>query len=113
MEQPRLTNEVLALLLALKGGEAHGYALMQQVEEDTDGTIRIQTGALYRLLHRMEDNGLVALAPTPSDEPDLRRKYYRITPAGNRAASHELERMRQMVDHGRRVGILRPRGARS
>jgi DNA-binding PadR family transcriptional regulator len=101
-----LKNEVLWLLLSLKHGERHGYALMQDVEARSEERVRIPTGALYRTLHRMEADCLVGEAEAPPDETDTRRRYYRITPFGVRVLSAELARMRRLVDSGVRAGVL-------
>lgn len=106
-----LKNEVLWLLLSLNQGERHGYGLMQDVEERSDGEVTIQTGALYRILHRMENDGLVTEAEPPADETDGRRRYYRVTRFGAAVLAAELARMRVLVDSGVRDGVLPPRGA--
>jgi len=101
-----LKTEVLWLLLSLHGEPRHGYGLMQDVAERTRGAVSIQTGALYRFLHRMEADGLVAEADAPAEEVDERRRYYRITPFGSAVAAAELERMRRLVASGVRAGVL-------
>lgn len=105
-----LKNEVLWLLLSLNSSPAHGYALMQDVEARSGGQVRIQTGALYRLLHRMEGNGLVSETDPPGNETDARRRYYGITPFGTSVLAAELGRMRSLVDSGVRDGVLPARG---
>jgi len=106
-----LKNEVLLLLLSLHDGPGHGYALMQDVEERTGGDVRIQTGALYRFLHRMEGDGLVEEVEPPREETDERRRYYGITAFGRAVARAELERMRGLIQAGTRAGVLRRGGA--
>lgn len=104
-----LKPEMLWLLLSLHDESRHGYALMQDVEERTGGAVRIQTGALYRFLHRMESDDLVREAPAPAGETDVRRRYYHITPYGLLVASAELERMRSIVVSGLEAGLLHAR----
>lgn len=103
-----LKNEVLHLLLSLLDGPLHGYAMMQEVERRTGGAVRVQTGALYRFLHRMEEDGLVGESPRPEDESDERRRYYRVTAFGRAAAAAELQRMRALVQSGVEAGVLPP-----
>lgn len=106
-----LKNEVLWLLLSLNPGPGHGYGLMQDVERRSDGQVRIQTGALYRLLHRMEGDGLVAETEPPAEERDERRRFYRVTDFGRTVLAAELARMRVLVDSGVREGVLPARDA--
>lgn len=101
-----LKPEMLWILVSLHSGSRHGYGVMQDVEEQTGGSVRIQTGALYRFLHRLERDGLVEEAPSPSDESDARRRYYRITPFGHAVAAAELERMRAVVASSVDAGIV-------
>ena len=54
-----LTPLSMAILLALAGGDRHGYALMQEIEEQTDGALRPGTGSLYAGLQRLMADGLI------------------------------------------------------
>jgi DNA-binding PadR family transcriptional regulator len=94
----------LYLLLALLGGENHGYALMQLVEEQSDGAVRMGPGTLYGTLNRLLQDGLIIETTGEGDaEPAGRRRYYRLTAEGDRVARTELERLRSLVS--RFVGI--------
>ena len=55
-----LTPAVFHILLALYGGERHGYDLMQQVKEDSQGAVKMGPGTLYGSIDRMIAAGLVA-----------------------------------------------------
>src|SRR3954465_4601988 len=72
------------ILLALAADERHGYGLLQEVANLTDGELQIEPGTLYRALHRMLKAGwVVESARRPAaDVDDERRRYYRLTPAG-------------------------------
>lgn len=106
-----LNEEVLWLLLSLHEGGRHGYALMRDIEERTDGRVLIQTGALYRFLHRMEADGTIEEIAPPESETDQRRRYYRITQFGRAVTSAELARMHRLIETGAEAGALRVRGA--
>src|ERR1700686_5058203 len=98
-----LTPSVFHILLALSEGERHGYAIMQEVAADTDGSLRLGPGALYGCLKRMLSTRLVEESderhdPTLDDE---RRRYYRITDLGARALRAEGERPPRAVSAGR------------
>ena len=87
------------LLLALSEGEAHGYALVRDIEARTDGAVRLEPGNLYRVIRRLLDEGLVAQADRrrAADLGDERRRYYRLTPLGARVARLEAHRLRALL----------------
>jgi DNA-binding PadR family transcriptional regulator len=107
-----LTPAVFALLVALSGGQRHGYALVGEVEELTDGVIRLGPGTLYRSLQRMRVDGLIEELPEPDEDTDLpdrraeRRRSYRITDAGREAARAEAGRLAALVDAARQRGLF-------
>ena len=98
-----LPPAVFHLLLALRDGEQHGYALMQRVEELTDGAVRMGPGTLYGAIKRMLADGLIeetSERPDPALD-DQRRRYYRLTAAGERACAAEVQRMETLLHHAR------------
>ena len=103
-----LKNEVLLILLALTGEPVHGYALMQRIEDDSDGEVVLQAGAFYRLLRNMLQDGIVEECADP--EPDGRdaktRRFYRISRRGRSVARAEVDRLAHLVKAGRR-GLAR------
>jgi DNA-binding PadR family transcriptional regulator len=110
-DQP-LTPAVFALLLALHGGERHGYALMADVERLTGGTVTLGPATLYRSLQRMRVDGLVAEIATDNnsdaraDRRAERRRSYRITPRGREAAAAEARRLARLVGAATELGLL-------
>ncbi|GAB5521253.1 MAG: PadR family transcriptional regulator [Rhodothermales bacterium] len=76
------------VLATLAHGEAYGYELSQRIEYISGGTIEWSAGTLYPLLHRMETEHLIASFWRPSDAGP-RRKYYRLTDKGRKAADAE------------------------
>jgi len=94
-----LTPAVLYILMALSDSEKHGYAIMKQVESDSEGKISMGPGTLYGSLKRMLEAGLVAESnkKIDPDMDDQRRIYYKITGAGKEALGAELERYRHIV----------------
>src|SRR5690242_21235267 len=94
-----LTPAVFYILLALAGGEKHGYEIMKQVKQDSSGQVKMGTGTLYGSLKRMLADGLIEVAgdrPDPALD-DERRRYYRLTERGRRAFTAELQRYAQVV----------------
>ena len=94
-----LKPDVLMILLVLRDGERHGYALMREAEARSEGTVRLQTGALYRTLKRLLDDGLVTetQAPAHAGTDDERRRYYRLTRLGTAVVAAELDRLARLV----------------
>lgn len=89
----------LQLLLSLAEQERHGYALVQDIAERTDGLVALEPGNLYRVIKRLLADGLVAeterrAVPGLEDE---RRRYYRITPLGGRVLAAEIGRLQALV----------------
>jgi DNA-binding PadR family transcriptional regulator len=112
-----VTPAVFALLLALVDGDRHGYALMRDVEELSDGVVRIGPGTLYRSLQRMRVDSLVEeLADATEDEPAdrraERRRVYRLTAAGRRAVEDEARRLARLVEVAERKGVPAREAAR-
>jgi DNA-binding PadR family transcriptional regulator len=103
MPQPAnapLTPAVLHILLALADKVRHGYAIMKQVQADSDGRVKMGPGTLYGALSRMTKSGLIDESEGRSN-PDLddeRRIYYRLTDAGRDALSLEISRYRSVVE---------------
>ena len=94
------------ILLAVLNGELHGYAIIQDVEARTDGSLRMSAGTLYRSVARMVEQGLIAeVAKRRSMADDERRRYYRITPFGTAVARAEMRRLSQLVRLARASGL--------
>jgi DNA-binding PadR family transcriptional regulator len=94
-----LTPAMFHILMALAKGESHGYAIMQDIETDTDGRFRIGPGTLYGSIKRMLASGWIAEVDERPD-PDLddeRRRYYRLTGLGRQVAEAEAGRLAGMV----------------
>ena len=96
------------ILLALAADERHGYGLLQEVANLTDGDLQLEPGTLYRALHRMlKDGWVVESSRRPAaDADDERRRYYRLTPAGRKVAAAEAERLWRLVTIARSHRLL-------
>jgi DNA-binding PadR family transcriptional regulator len=97
---------VLHILVVLADGDSHGYAIMRAVSERTRGKVRLGPGTLYGSIKRMLNDGLIQELDERPDSADVRRRYYRITPLGRRAANEELGRLATLVRHARAAGLL-------
>ena len=94
------------ILLALSGGDCHGYGIMQDVEARTDGALRLSPGTLYRTMQRLLEQGLVEEPRIPArrvGKTNPRRRYYRITPLGTAVARAETHRLTELVRLARHV----------
>ena len=103
-----LTPVSFEILLALAGGEQHGYAVMLDIERRTGGAVSLHAGSLYRALNRLLEAGLIEELderPDP-DEDDQRRRYYRLSTRGLQVARAEARRLEQQVEVARQRRLL-------
>ena len=105
-----LTPVVYHTLIALASGPRHGYAISQDVEDATEGQIRMGPGTLYGSLQRMEKSGLLRVAdPVGSGSAhEDRRRYYELTPRGRGALEAEARRLERAVALARSRSVLDP-----
>jgi len=107
-----LQPAVFHILMVLAEGDNHGYAIIGAIAARTDGRVKIGAGTLYRSIQRMLEDALVTEVderPAP-EEDDERRRYYRITPFGRKAAMAETQRLADLVKLARSSGLA-PRKA--
>lgn len=87
------------ILLALAGGEQHGYAIMQDVLNRTMGKVRLWPATLYGSIKRLIEAGLIEESderPAPELD-DARRRYYRLTEMGKQVLDAECDRLQELV----------------
>jgi DNA-binding PadR family transcriptional regulator len=97
----------LQLLLPLADEDRHGYALVQAIEEGTNGLVRLDPGNLYRVIKRMLASGLIAESDRRAPPGEERRRYYRITPLGRTVLVAELRRLESLVTSSSVQGLMR------
>jgi DNA-binding PadR family transcriptional regulator len=103
-----LTTPVFHILVALSDAERHGYGIMLDVSEQTGGALQLGPGTLYGCLNRMLAAGLVEESDERRD-PDMddsRRRYYRLSAGGRKAARAEARRLAQAVSAARSRRLL-------
>jgi DNA-binding PadR family transcriptional regulator len=93
------------ILLALTDRDRHGYALIQDIAQRTDGALRLGTGTLYTAIARLVELGLIADAGRPSSKEDERRRYYRLMPLGRAVLRAETARLEALVRHAHEMGV--------
>jgi DNA-binding PadR family transcriptional regulator len=94
-----LPSATLHILVALMGGEKHGYGIMRDVEDVSDGAVRMGPGTLYGSIKRMLADGLIEESSERPDPEldDQRRRYYRLTGLGERVGKAELQRLQALI----------------
>jgi DNA-binding PadR family transcriptional regulator len=80
------------ILTALADGSQHGYGIITEVAQISDGRVRLRAGTLYAALDRLRADGLVAVDGEEVVEGRLRR-YYRLTPEGTKVLAAEAARL--------------------
>jgi transcriptional regulator len=93
------TLDVLVLQSLARAPRLHGYDIIDRIASRSGAALRVEEGALYPALHRLELKGWLASEWGLSDN-NRRAKYYRLTPRGRR----HLER--QKVEWQRLVGVM-------
>jgi DNA-binding PadR family transcriptional regulator len=111
--QVPVTPAMFNVLLALVDGEKHGYAILKEVDEQTQGEVRLSTGTLYGIIKRLLAEGLIAESRTRpvAEMDDSRRRYYRVTEAGREVAAAEAVRMEKLIARAkakRLIKVFRP-----
>lgn len=103
-----LTPAVFHILLALGDGEKHGYGIMKEVAQATNGQAQMGPGTLYGTIGRMIAANLIEESeerPDPALD-DQRRRYYRATALGRKTAVAEARRLENLVKLARRKHLL-------
>jgi DNA-binding PadR family transcriptional regulator len=101
-----LTPAIFHILLALAGGESHGYGIMLDVENVTGGQIRLGPGTLYRSLQRMLVEKLIEEFDDPDNPDQERRRNYRLTRFGRNVAQEEAKRLATLLEAAKVKGLL-------
>jgi DNA-binding PadR family transcriptional regulator len=104
-----LPSAAFQILLSLVDDDLHGYAIMRQVEEQTDGRMRLGPGTLYSSIQTLLEARLIDQVGLREDAklgPE-RRRYYRLTAAGRKRARFEAERLADLLRVARAKKILR------
>jgi PadR family transcriptional regulator PadR len=86
----------MLILKTLIRGTMHGYAIAEFIRDTSDGELKVEEGALYPALHRLQLRGLLASAWGAS-ENNRRAKYYRLTAAGRKQLAAESANWSRMT----------------
>jgi DNA-binding PadR family transcriptional regulator len=104
-----LPSAAFQILLALTEDELHGYGIMRQVEEQTNGRMRLGPGTLYSSIQALFEEGLIEEIDRSSESSGgaERRRYYRLTSSGRKLARSEAERLADLLRVARAKKVLR------
>jgi DNA-binding PadR family transcriptional regulator len=97
---PALTPAQFHILLTLADGSRHGYGIMQEIRERTEGALELGPGTLYRSIKQLLGRGLISEVGPPtsgSTKAEDRRRPYGLTPAGRIRLREEAHRLRALV----------------
>jgi DNA-binding PadR family transcriptional regulator len=97
MESLPLTETVLLILLSLADRPRHGYAILKDVEEMSDGRVRLSTGTLYGALRRLLEERWIERFAEAEEDSSRGRQAYRLTPGGRRNLQLEVSRMKHLT----------------
>lgn len=101
-----LTHLTYHVLLALAGEPLHGYGMIVEIEQRTEGAMQVEAGTLYAAIKRMVADGLIEPAPSASAG---RRRNYQLTAFGSVLLGAESVRLARLIDVARDKHVL-PQG---
>ena len=95
LDEDILTDPTYYILLALVKPR-HGYGIMQEVQEFSQGTMVIGPASLYTILKKLQNSGLIELL----EDDEERKRTYRLTESGREILKKDIKRRITMVKHG-------------
>ena len=105
-----LPSAAFQILLSLADGDLHGYGIMRQVEQQSDGRMRLGPGTLYSSIQTLLEEKLIEEVDPPRGDSapnSERRRYYRLTAAGRKLARSEADRLADLLRVARARKIFR------
>ena len=99
--------KTIVLKVLEENGRMYGYEITRKVEEITSSKIKLTYGALYPVLHKLEDEGVLI---TESENFNNRiRIYYKLTPGGKSLVAEKIREMSEFIDTLRLIVEPQPR----
>ncbi|WP_042462760.1 PadR family transcriptional regulator [Neobacillus dielmonensis] len=99
MEHGALTEAVYYILLSLYQ-PMHGYGIMQNIKELSNGRVSLGAGTLYGAINTLLEKGWIR--PLPSEERS-RKKEYEITDTGRSEVNLEILRLKELIKNGQAI----------
>lgn len=107
-----VSAHVFHILLSLFDRPRHGYGILLEVEQRTEGAMTLGTGTLYSVIKRLREQEWIEEAEVDATESsDSRRKHYRLTETGRLVVTREAERLASMVHQAVSKSVLPTGGA--
>jgi len=103
-----LSRDTFHILVALADRDRHGYSILQDIAERTNNQVKLSPSTLYSAVKRLLEAGWIEELeerPDPKHD-DERRRYYRLTKAGRRAAAEEAARLEELLADARSSGLV-------
>ncbi len=97
--QMALTEGIYYILLSLTQSR-HGYGIMQDVQQMSNGRIHLAPGTLYGALNNLVDKGWIVALP---EVRESRKKEYKITESGIKILKEEVLRLEELAKNGRDI----------
>jgi PadR family transcriptional regulator, regulatory protein PadR len=98
--------KTIILKLLKEEGPMHGYLITQKVEKITDGNIKLTFGAIYPVLHKLEQDGSLVIARELIN--NRTRVYYALTPKGHSLVIEKIKEMNDFIESLQRIINLKP-----
>jgi DNA-binding PadR family transcriptional regulator len=95
MESFPLTEPVMLILLSLADQPRHGYSILKDVEQMSDGRVVLSTGTLYGALRRLLDDEWIERIE--EEDTPRGRQAYRLSPRGRKNLRLDVGRMKQLT----------------
>lgn len=99
MEKIVLTEAVYYILLSLYQ-PMHGYGIMQNVSNLSDGRVNLAAGTLYGAINTLLEKGFIMAVSNDSND---RKKEYVITKLGKVIVQNEIKRLKELVKNGEEI----------
>jgi len=99
LSQLPLREPTFYILLSLSPGPKHGYAILKEVENLSEGRVKLSTGTLYGAIKRLLDRGWIRRVEDPlPNGTDRERKAYILTEQGRQVLNAEIKRLQKLVN---------------
>lgn len=98
--------KTIVLKLLKEEGPLHGYAITRKVEEMTEGKIKLNYGALYPILHKLESDGTLVTAT--ANHNNRIRIYYALTDKGESVVLEKIEELSEFIESLQRIVDIKP-----
>ena len=103
-----MSEAMFHVLVALADGDKHGYSIMKDVAERTNGGVQLSTGTLYGIVKRLLADGFVVEVRKRATQDDSARKRraYTLTTFGREVAKAEAARLNRLVTAARAASLI-------